>query len=145
MTPDAMAQLIDAHVSAEMTGDLDAAVAVYTDDIEHDVVGAPDGPTRGVDAARSRYEQLMASDMHVEEFVPTRTYYSHDACVIEHLWTGTVSGQFAGLQGHGRRISFRMLHIFEFRDGKISRENVWIDTASITAQLETPMAAAPCG
>lgn len=75
MTPDQMAQLIDAHVSAEKTGDLDAAVAVYTEDIEHDVVGAPDGPTRGVAAARSRYEQLMASGMHVEELVPTRTYF----------------------------------------------------------------------
>lgn len=142
MTPDQMAQLIDAHVSAERTGDLDAAVAVYTEDIEHDVVGAPDGPTRGVAAARRRYEQLMTSGMHVEELLPTRTYYSRDSCVIEHLWTGTVSGQFAGRQGHGQRISFRMLHIFEFRDSRISRENVWIDTATIMAQLDTPVTAA---
>ncbi len=35
-----------------------------------------------------------------------------------------------------------MLHIFEFRDGKISRENVWIDSATIMAQLDTPVAAA---
>lgn len=80
--------------------------------------------------------------MHVEELVPTRTYYGRDACIIEHFWTGTVSGQFAGVPGHGRRISFRMLHIFEFRDGKISRENVWIDSATIMAQLDTPAAAA---
>ena len=40
-----------------------------------------------------------------------------------------------GLPGHGRRISFRILHVFEFRDGLISRENVWLDTAAIVGQL----------
>jgi predicted ester cyclase len=39
-----------------------------------------------------------------------------------------------GLPGNGRRISFRMLHIFEFRDGLISRENVWLDTAAVINQ-----------
>jgi hypothetical protein len=28
-----------------------------------------------------------------------------------------------------------MLHVFEFRGGLISRENVWMDTASVLAQL----------
>jgi hypothetical protein len=28
-----------------------------------------------------------------------------------------------------------MLHVFEFREGLISRENVWMDTASVAAQL----------
>jgi len=28
-----------------------------------------------------------------------------------------------------------MLHVFEFRDGLISRENVWMDTATVLAQL----------
>jgi hypothetical protein len=28
-----------------------------------------------------------------------------------------------------------MLHVFEFRDGLICRENVWLDSAGIVAQL----------
>jgi hypothetical protein len=28
-----------------------------------------------------------------------------------------------------------MLHVFEFRGGRISRENVWMDTATVLAQL----------
>jgi hypothetical protein len=28
-----------------------------------------------------------------------------------------------------------MLHVWEFRDGRISRENVWIDGGSVIAQL----------
>lgn len=37
--------------------------------------------------------------------------------------------------GHGKRITFRLLHVWEFRDGLISRENVWLDGGSIIAQL----------
>ncbi len=44
-------------------------------------------------------------------------------------------GIFLGVPGHGKTVSFRLLHVFEFRDGKISRENVWIDGGSIIAQL----------
>jgi predicted ester cyclase len=40
-----------------------------------------------------------------------------------------------GLPGHGRRISFRILHVFEFRDGLLSRENLWLDSAAIVSQL----------
>ncbi|WP_445187886.1 hypothetical protein ACTXG6_12175 [Pseudonocardia sp. Cha107L01] len=28
-----------------------------------------------------------------------------------------------------------MLHVFEFRGGRISRENVWMDAATVLAQL----------
>ena len=49
--------------------------------------------------------------------------------------TGTVPGEFLGIAGHGRRISFRLLHVWEFKTGRISRENVWLDSAAIVAQL----------
>ena len=47
-----MDRLIEEHLRAEDSGDLDAAIAVYTDDVEHDVVGAPGGPLYGRAAAR---------------------------------------------------------------------------------------------
>jgi steroid delta-isomerase-like uncharacterized protein len=141
-TREQMDRLIDQHVSAEDAGDIEAALAVYTDDIEHDAVGAPDGPLRGVVAVRRRYEQLL-QNMRSISMQTTRKYYSDEACVIEHLGTCAVTGQYAGIEGRGRQVSFRMLHIFEFRDGKISRENVWMDTATLMAQLIAPAAAAP--
>lgn len=67
--------------------------------------------------------------------VPTHSYYGEDFCVTEHLATGTVDGQFLGVPGHGNRVRFRLLHVWEFRDGLISRENVWLDGASVVAQL----------
>ena len=51
-------------------------------------------------------------------------------------------GEFMGIAGNGRRISFRMLHVWEFKDGAMSRENVWLDASSIVQQLNVPEAEA---
>jgi predicted ester cyclase len=32
-----------------------------------------------------------------------------------------VRGEFLGIPGHARRITFRLLHVWQFRDGKTSR------------------------
>lgn len=137
MNPDEMDRLIERHIAAEKAGDTAGSVAVYTDDVEHDVVGAPHGPLRGKAAAQEFYEQLVR-DIRTEEMIPVRSYHGEDFCVIEHEWNGTVPGTFLGIAGNGRRVSFRLLHVFEFRGGLISRENVWLDGGSIGRQLTEP-------
>lgn len=134
MKPLEMNRLIEIHLAAEKAADPAGAVSVYTDDIEHDVVGFPDGPVHGKDGAQHFYDYLTRQ-IHTEEMQPIHSYYGEDFCVVEHMWTGTVLGSFFGIPGHGRRISHRLLHIWEFREGRISRENVWIDGGSVMAQL----------
>ena len=134
MHPHQMDELIEAHISAEMAGDTAAAVSMYSDEVEHDVVGWPGGPVRGPSAAKGFYDQLVA-DFNNEQMLPTRKLYGEDFCVVEHETTGSVPGTFLGVPGHGRRITFRMLHVWEFREGRISRENVWLDGGAIVAQL----------
>jgi steroid delta-isomerase-like uncharacterized protein len=134
LKPEQMDRLIEAHLKAEMAGDSAGSIAMYTEDVEHDVVGTPHGPLHGKDAAQGFYDQLI-NDISTEEMIPTRRYYGEDFCVIEHIWNGTVPGTFLSVAGNGRRISFRLLHIWEFREGLISRENVWMDGGSIVAQL----------
>jgi steroid delta-isomerase-like uncharacterized protein len=129
-----MDDLIEAHIKAEAAGDTAGAVAVYTDDVVHDVVGSPGGPLHGKEAAQGFYE-FLTHNVSTEEMVPTHRYYGEDFCVIEHDTTATVPGEFLGVPGRGRRVSFRLLHVWEFRDGLISRENVWLDGGSIIAQL----------
>jgi steroid delta-isomerase-like uncharacterized protein len=129
-----MQALVSRHLRAEGMGDVDGAVAVYTDDIEHDVVGFPGSPHRGKDGAREFYKELTANFRTEGEEVLHR-YLADDSMILEQMMTGTVIGSMLGLPGHGRRISFRILHVFEFRDGLISRENVWLDSAAIIAQL----------
>jgi steroid delta-isomerase-like uncharacterized protein len=129
-----MQGLVGRHMAAENHGDIDGAVAVYTDDVEHDVVGFPGGASRGKDAARDFYAYLTAN-FRSESWDVLRQYFADDAMVMEQLMTGTVIGSMLGLPGNGRRISFRMMHVFEFRDGLISRENIWLDMAAVTDQL----------
>ena len=43
--------------------------------------------------------------------------------ILEQLMTGTVIGSLPGLPGNGRGISFRIVHVFAFRNGLISHEN----------------------
>lgn len=129
-----MQDLVSRHLRAEGAGDVEGAVAVYTDDIEHDVIGFPGSPTDGKDGARKFYEELTANFRTEGEEV-LRRYFTDNAMILEQIMTGAVIGSMLGLPGHGRRISFRILHLFEFRDGLISRENVWLDSAAIVNQL----------
>lgn len=56
--------------------------------------------------------------------------------VDESVWRGRAPGTVFGLDGKGRPVDFRLLHIVEFtHDGRIQRENVWVDFAAILRQL----------
>jgi steroid delta-isomerase-like uncharacterized protein len=129
-----MQELVARHIRAEGAGDVAGAVSVYTDDVEHDVVGFPGSPHHGKDGAKVFYDELTANFRAEGEEV-LRRYFADDSMVLEQIMTGTVIGSMFGLPGNGRRISFRILHVFEFRDNLISRENVWLDSASVIAQL----------
>lgn len=142
MSPDEMDRLVEEHFRAEDAGDLDAAVAAYTDDVEHDVVGAPGGPLRGPAAARARYAALLAN-VRTDAMTLRRRYHADAACIVEHDVAATVVGEFAGVPGRGRTVRFRLLHVFEFTGGRISRENVWMDTATVLAQLDAPAEVGP--
>jgi steroid delta-isomerase-like uncharacterized protein len=129
-----MIALVERHLKAEGAGDVDGAVAVYTDDIEHDGVGFPGSPRSGKEAAREFYRFLTAN-FRTEGEEPLNRFFDGDTMIIEQNMTGTVIGEMLGIPGNGRRVTFRILHVFTFRDGLISREQVWIDSAAIVAQL----------
>lgn len=134
MDQDTMRALVERHLKAEGAGDVEEAIAVYTDDVEHDVVGFPGGPIHGKDAARGFYEYLTAN-FRTEDEQPTHRYFAEDAMILDQMMTGTVTGELLGFPGNGHRVTFRILHVFEFRDGLVSRENVWLDGAAIAQQL----------
>jgi hypothetical protein len=92
-----MKQLIEQHIAAEMAGDTAGAVSVYTDDVEHDVIGSPTGPLHGPAAAQGFYDHLTA-DLDTERMTPTREQYGEDFCVVEHEATCVVKGTFMGIR-----------------------------------------------
>jgi steroid delta-isomerase-like uncharacterized protein len=134
---DDMIAIVERHLKAEGAGDVDGAVAVYTDDIVHDEVGFPDSPRSGKEAARDFYRYLTAN-FRTETEEPLHRFFDGDTMILEQNMTGTVIGDMLGIPGNGRRITFRILHVFDFRDGLISREQVWLDSGSVVAQLTAP-------
>lgn len=134
MDQPAMIAVAERHLRAEGAGDVEGAVAVYTDDVVHDAVGFPGSPRTGKDAAREFYRFLTAN-FRGEREEPLNRFFDGDTMILEQDMTGTVTGELLGIPGHGRRVTFRTLHVFSFRDGLVSREQVWIDSAAIVAQL----------
>jgi hypothetical protein len=65
-----------------------------------------------------------------------RRLYGENFIVDESLWRGKAPGKPFGLEGRGRPLEFRLLHVVEFdAEGAIKRENVWLDFAAIMQQL----------
>ncbi|WP_020652845.1 nuclear transport factor 2 family protein [Massilia niastensis] len=141
LTPAQYDALIDRHFQYEAEDDVDGVLSTLTDDLTHDLVGWPSGASRTKDQARAFYERMFA-DLAGEGITKVRRLYGEGFVVDESIWHGRAVGHPLGLPGHDRPLSFRILHIFEVEpDGKIRRENVWLDTAAILQQLSEPVAA----
>jgi uncharacterized protein len=135
LTPQQMDAKMDEHFAFEGRDDVEGVLATLTDNAEHDIVGWPLGPTHGRDAARRFYETMFVdlSDSKVET---VKRLYGNNFMVDESLWSGRAPGRPFGLDGRGRPLQFRLLHVVEFAaDGDIKRENVWVDLAAIMRQL----------
>ena len=138
LTPAEMDALMDRHFAFEMADDVDGVLATLAPDAQHDIVGAPDGPTIGHTQTRPTYEQVFA-DLAGERVETLHRYYGQNCLTDESLWIGRAVGAPLGIPGHNRPLRFRILHVMEFDDhGLITRENVWLDHSAITAQLNQP-------
>ncbi|GAA4864781.1 hypothetical protein GCM10023332_16160 [Luteimonas vadosa] len=135
MTRAEMDAKMDEHFRFEANDDVEGVLGTLADDVEHDVVGSPAGPTHGAESARPFYEGLF-QDLADSQVTCLRRLYGPDFLVDESLWRGTAPGRPFGLQGRGRPLEFRLLHVVEFSGtGAIRRENVWIDYAAVLKQL----------
>jgi uncharacterized protein len=135
MTREEMDRKLDEHFGFEARDDVEGVLATLAPDAEHDIVGWPSGPTHGREGARAFYEALFA-DLAESEVECLRRLHGDGFLVDESLWRGTAPGKPFGLDGKGRPLEFRLLHVVEFADdGAIRRENVWVDLAAIIRQL----------
>lgn len=133
-----MDALADGHFRGEQAGDVDAVVAGFIPQAEHDVAGRPGGPLHGQDAIGAFYRGLLA-ELRIDRFEPVRRWYGDSHLVDESVLHARAIGQPFGMEGHGRDVSVRMLHVFDFAEDRIARESAWIDVASLSQQL-APMA-----
>jgi len=107
MDPTAIRSLVDAFNAAWGAHDLEAALALTTDDCLFDATGpAPDGTAhKGRDAVRAAWGPIFAD--------AAANFTTEDAFVADDRFVQTWRYDFAG--GHIRGID-----VIEVRDGKIS-------------------------
>jgi ketosteroid isomerase-like protein len=134
MTREEMDRVVEQHFAMEARADIDGILATFTDDIEHDVVGVPGGPLRGKAAARTFYE-VLTRELPATDAIPRHRYHGDNVMIDEVLWEARADGHPFGIDGRGRPVSVRLLHVFAFRDELIARENLWLDWAAFAAQL----------
>lgn len=126
--------IIERHFAAENNHDVAGTLATYVDDVVWDDVANPMCPVSGKEATSVMYQGVLSSipDIHLERIA---RFSCRDHVIDESLLTGHVEGEFLGLSGGGAAVSFRILHIFDLRDGLISREQVWFDSADVKRQI----------
>ncbi len=127
--------IINEHFMFEATDNVNAVMDSLADTVEHEVVPSPMGVSTDKDRIRSFYEMLF-SNVEGEGVTPIRRYYGDDFVIDETLWHGKIKdGKPFLCDGKSGPVSFRLLHVFEVRDGKITREQAWCDLAAIQQQL----------
>ena len=135
LTPAQMDRRIDEHFGHEATDNVEGVLSTLTPDVVHDIVGWPTGPTTGREQARPFYDALF-SDLADGRVRCVKRLYGETFLVDESVWEGKAAGRPFGLEGRGRPLKFRLLHVIEFTGaGDIRREQVWVDMAAILQQL----------
>lgn len=135
LTPQQMDKKMEEHFGFEGSDDIDGVLATLSDDVEHDIVGWPGGPSHGREGARAFYETMFV-DLADSKVRNVKRLYGPSFMVDESIWSGRARGKPFGLEGRDRPLEFRILHVLEFTDdGAIKRENVWCDFLAIMQQL----------
>ncbi|NIP32248.1 MAG: ketosteroid isomerase [Candidatus Dadabacteria bacterium] len=136
LTKEEMDRKIDEHFTFEANDDVEGVLGTLTPDAVHDIVGWPTGPTRGRENARPFYETLF-SDLSDGKVTCNKRLYGENFLVDDSTWEGKAPGKPFGIEGKGRSLKFRLIHVIEFSDeGQIKYENVWVDMSAIMNQLQ---------
>jgi ketosteroid isomerase-like protein len=116
---------VEAHFHSEAVGEVERALELYTDDIVWESP-ARDLVFRGKEATGDNYRRMFGS-FKVEEFRCLQRFATEDRVIDDSVATVTLVGD--GVENApapvGSKVEIRLLHVFEMRGGKISRELVF--------------------
>jgi steroid delta-isomerase-like uncharacterized protein len=124
---------VEAHFHNENPADVDKAIALYTDDIVWE------SPSRGqvyrsAADVEASYRDIFET-VRITAITQLRQVATETTVFTDHIVEATIVGdRMPNLPfGIGTKISCRLAHLFEMRDGKISREiayEMWREAGS---------------
>ena len=111
---------VEAHFGSEATGRIDDALALYTDDVVWEA------PSRnlvieGKEAVAANYREIFSVLTNVEFHTKDR-FATEDRVVDDSIVSFVVAKEGFVPFPVGTKCEMRLTHIFEMRDGKISKE-----------------------
>jgi ketosteroid isomerase-like protein len=116
---------VEAHFHSEAANEIEAALELYTDDIVWESPSR-DLVFRGKEATGENYRRMFSS-FKVEEFRCLQRFATEERVVDDSVAVMVLTGD--GVENApapvGSKVEIRLLHVFEMREGKISRELVF--------------------
>src|ERR1044071_1088732 len=117
---------VESHFHSEALNEVEVALDTFTDDVVWEAP-APNGLNRsfsGKEAVGKNYRELFAS-MREVGFRQIDRFAAEDRVVDDSVVTFEVAKDGYWHFPVGSKVEMRLVHIFEMRDGKISREIVF--------------------
>ena len=117
---------VERHFHSEALNEVERALETFTDDIAWEAP-APNGLNRvysGKPAVAKNYRELFASMRNVK-FQFLQRFATEDRVVDDSIVTFEVAKDGYWHFPAGSKVEMRLVHIFEMRDAKISREIVF--------------------
>jgi ketosteroid isomerase-like protein len=117
---------VESHFHSEASNEVETSLETFTDDVVWEAP-APNGLNRryaGKEAAARNYRELFAS-MRDVRFQFLQRFATEDRVVDDSIVAFEVAKDGYWHFPLGSKVEMRLVHIFEMRDGKISREVVF--------------------
>lgn len=116
---------VEAHFHTEASGEIEKALELYTDDIVWESP-ARQLVFRGKEATGEMYRRMFDS-FQVEEFHCLQRFATEDRVIDDSIARVVLAGDgvINAPAPVGSKVEIRLLHVFEMRAGKISRELVF--------------------
>jgi carboxymethylenebutenolidase len=137
----AMANILNAHVEAEISGDLEATMLTMTEHPHVNHIPTMIGGI-GYDAVKTFYESMVPSktffpsDMEMVEISQT---IDQNQIVLEMIIKFThnteIGWMLPGIKPSSKRIEVPLVVIAGIKEGKVSHEHIYWDQASVLVQI----------
>lgn len=140
MTPQAMIDLFQKHVNAELAGDLDTTMATMSDDPHLNHVPTMAGGV-GRDGVRAFYrDHLVGKFFPPDVKMASVSRTVGESQIVEELaisftHTTAIDWLLPGVAPTGKPVEMAVAVIVGFKDGKISHENIYWDQAGVLVQV----------
>ena len=139
-TQQAMVDLFQKHVDAELAGDLDTTLATMTDDPHLNHVPSMAGGV-GRDGVRAFYRDHLVGKFFPPDVKMTNVSRTVgldqlvEELVIGFTHTTAMDWLLPGVPPTGKAVEMAVVVIVGFKDGKISHEHIYWDQAGVLAQI----------